>query len=39
VAQRLHFLIKPEQHMIVNLEYAYGVDGNHGFYIKLGHGW
>jgi hypothetical protein len=35
----LHFLIKPEQHMIVNLEYAYGVDGNHGFYIKLGHGW
>ena len=35
----VHFVLKPEQRMNVNLEYAQGVDGNHGVYLKLGYGW
>lgn len=35
----LHFVIKPAQHMIVNLEYAQGVADNKGVYMKLGYAW
>jgi hypothetical protein len=35
----LHFVIKPEQRMHVNLEYAQGVEGNRGVYLKLGYAW
>lgn len=39
VGAGLHFVIKPEQRMLVNLEYAQGVEGNRGVYLKLGHAW
>ena len=39
VGAGLHFVIKPEQHMLVNLEYAQGVEGNRGLYLKLGYAW
>jgi hypothetical protein len=35
----LHFVIKPSAHMLVNLEYAQGVEDNRGVYLKLGYGW
>jgi hypothetical protein len=35
----LHFVIKPQQRMLVNLEYAQGVEGNRGVYLKLGYAW
>ena len=35
----LHFVIKPAQHMLVNLEYAQGIGDNRGVYLKLGHAW
>ena len=35
----LHFVIKPAQHMLVNLEYAQGIADNRGVYMKLGYGW
>ena len=35
----LQFVIKPDQHMLVNLEYAQGVEDNHGLYLKFGYGW
>jgi hypothetical protein len=35
----LHFVIKPEQHMLVNLEYAQGIGDSRGVYLKLGYGW
>jgi len=35
----LHFVIKPAQRMIVNLEYARGTGDNRGVYLKLGHAW
>jgi hypothetical protein len=39
VGAGLHFVIKPVQRMLVNLEYAQGVKDNHGVYVKLGYGW
>jgi len=39
VGTGLHFVIKPAQHMLVNLEYAQGVGANKGVYMKLGYGW
>jgi hypothetical protein len=39
VGAGLHFVIKPAQHMIVNLEYAQGVADNKGVYMKLGYAW
>ena len=39
VGAGLHFVIKPAQHMLVNLEYAQGVEDNRGIYLKLGHAW
>ena len=35
----LHFVIKPEQQMIVNLEYAQGIEDSRGVYLKLGYAW
>ena len=35
----MHFVIKPVQRMLVNLEYAQGIKDNHGVYVKLGYGW
>ena len=35
----LHFVIKPEQHIVVNLEYAQGVEDNRGVLLKLGYAW
>jgi len=35
----LHFVLKPDQHMLVNLEYAQGIADNRGVYMKLGYGW
>jgi len=39
VGAGLHFVIKPEERILVNLEYAQGVEGNRGVYMKLGYGW
>ena len=35
----LHFVLKPVQRMLVNLEYAQGIGDNHGVYLKLGYTW
>ena len=35
----IHFVIKPAQRMLVNLEYAQGVEGNRGVFLKFGYGW
>ena len=35
----LQFVIKPVERMLVNLEYAAGVQGNRGVYLKFGYGW
>ena len=29
----------PVQRMLASFEYAQGVDGNHGVYLKLGYAW
>jgi hypothetical protein len=39
VGAGIHFVIKPVQRMLVNLEYAQGIKANHGVYVKLGYGW
>jgi hypothetical protein len=39
VGAGVHFVIKPVQRMLVNLEYAQGIKDNHGVYVKLGYGW
>ena len=31
-----HFVVKPAQRMLINLEYAAGVDNNRGVYLKFG---
>lgn len=35
----VHFVLKPAQKMLVNLEYAQGIADNRGVYMKLGYGW
>ena len=35
----VHFVIKPVQRMLVNFEYAQGVEENRGVYLKFGYGW
>jgi hypothetical protein len=35
----LHFVMKPAQRMIANLEYAQGIEQNRGIYLKFGYGW
>jgi hypothetical protein len=39
VGAGLHFVIKPAQRMLVNLEYAQGIGSHRGVYLKLGHAW
>jgi hypothetical protein len=39
VGAGVHFVIKPKERMNVNLEYAQGIEGNHGLYLKLGYAW
>jgi len=35
----LHFVLKPKERILVNLEYAQGIGDNRGVYLKLGHSW
>jgi len=35
----LQYVLKPVQRMLVNLEYALGVEGNRGIYLKFGYAW
>jgi hypothetical protein len=35
----VHFVLKPVQRMVVNLEYAQGIGDNRGVYLKLGYAW
>ena len=35
----IHFVVKPSERMLINLEYAQGIEGNHGVYLKFGYGW
>jgi hypothetical protein len=35
----VHFVIKPKERMLVNLEYAQGIGDSRGVYLKLGYGW
>lgn len=39
VGAGIHFVVKPAEHMLANLEYAQGVEDNHGVYLKFGYGW
>ena len=39
VGAGIHFVIKPAQRMLVNFEYAQGVEGNRGVFLKFGYGW
>ena len=35
----VHFIIKPVERMLINLEYADGIEDNRGVYLKFGYGW
>jgi hypothetical protein len=35
----VHFVLKPDKHMLANVEYAQGVEDNHGWYLKFGYAW
>jgi len=35
----IHFVVKPRERMLINLEYAQGIEDNHGVYLKFGYGW
>jgi hypothetical protein len=35
----IHFVVKPAQRMLVNFEYAQGIEDNRGAYLKFGYGW
>ncbi len=35
----VHYVLKPEDHMLVNLEYAHGSENNYGIYLKFGYAW
>ena len=39
VGAGVHFVLKPAERLLVNLEYAKGVGSNRGVYMKLGYGW
>jgi hypothetical protein len=39
VGAGVHFVIKTEERMHVNLEYAQGIADNRGVYLKLGYAW
>jgi hypothetical protein len=35
----IHFVLKPDKRMLVNFEYAAGVEDNQGVYLKFGYAW
>ncbi len=35
----IHFVLKPDKRLLVNLEYASGVEDNRGGYLKFGYAW
>jgi hypothetical protein len=35
----LHFILKPDKHLLANLEYAQGIEDNRGVYLKFGYSW
>ena len=35
----IHFVVKPSERMLINLEYAQGIEDNRGAYLKFGYGW
>jgi hypothetical protein len=35
----LQYILKPDKHLIVNLEYAQGIHDNRGLYLKFGYAW
>jgi len=35
----LHFVIKPKERMVMNLEYAQGIGDSRGVYLKFGYAW
>ena len=35
----VHFVVKPAEKMVLNFEYAQGVEDNRGLYLKFGYGW
>lgn len=39
VGAGLHFVIKPEQRMLLNLEFAQGIGDSRGVYLRLGYAW
>ncbi len=39
VGAGLHFVLKPAQHILLNLEFAQGIGNSRGVYMKLGHAW
>ena len=39
VGAGLHFVLKPAEHILLNLEYAQGIGDSRGVYLKLGYAW
>jgi hypothetical protein len=39
VGAGLHFVLKPAERMLVNLEFAQGIGDSRGLYLKLGYAW
>ena len=35
----IHFVVKPSERMLINLEYAQGIEANRGVYLKFGYSW
>ena len=35
----VHYVLKPDKRILMNLEYAAGVEDNHGGYLKFGYAW
>jgi hypothetical protein len=35
----LQFILKPDKRLLANIEFAQGIQDNHGFYLKLGYAW
>lgn len=35
----IHFVIKPDERMLINFEYADGIEDNRGVYLKFGYAW
>jgi hypothetical protein len=35
----VHFIVKPEEHMLLNLEFGHGTLNNYGIYLTLGYNW